>query len=184
MRKQKDIYSKVFSEFVFSDEQIELLHKTLFDMLMDIKRVCEKHDITFLLSGGSMLGAVRHKGFIPWDDDLDIMMLRSEYVKFRQAVLSEMTDKYDLVEPLDGKYTNKKPKLFLKNCISVCKIVKIVLAFNFYDIEFFMYQSINLILIIKISFISIITYKLFDVTNELSLIPISLKEDIIKYNNL
>ena len=117
MRKQKDIYSKVFSEFVFSDEQIELLHKTLFDMLMDIKRVCEKHDITFLLSGGSMLGAVRHKGFIPWDDDLDIMMLRSEYVKFRQAVLSEMTGKYDLVEPLDGKYTNKKPKLFLKNSV-------------------------------------------------------------------
>ena len=117
MKKQKDIYSKVFSEFVFSDEQIELLHNTLFDMLMDIKRVCEKHNITFLLSGGSMLGAVRHKGFIPWDDDLDIMMLRSEYVKFREAVLSEMTDKYDLVEPLDGKYTNKKPKLFLKNSV-------------------------------------------------------------------
>ena len=117
MKKQKDIYSKVFNEFVFSDSQIELLHKTLFDMLMDIKRVCEKHDITFLLSGGSMLGAVRHKGFIPWDDDLDIMMLRSEYVKFRKAVLSEMTDKYDLVEPLDGKYTNKKPKLFLKNSV-------------------------------------------------------------------
>ena len=117
MKKQKDIYSKVFSEFVFSDEQIELLHNTLFDMLMDIKRVCDKHNITFLLSGGSMLGAVRHKGFIPWDDDLDIMMLRSEYVKFREAVLSEMTDKYDLVEPLDGKYTNKKPKLFLKNSV-------------------------------------------------------------------
>ena len=117
MKKQKDIYSKVFSEFVFSDEQIELLHNTLFDMLMDIKRVCDKHNITFLLSGGSMLGAVRHKGFIPWDDDLDIMMLRSEYVKFRQAVLSEMSDKYDLVEPLDGKYTNKKPKLFLKNSV-------------------------------------------------------------------
>ena len=108
MKKQKDIYSKVFSEFVFSDEQIELLHNTLFDMLMDIKRVCDKHGITFLLSGGSMLGAVRHKGFIPWDDDLDIMMLRSEYVKFREAVLSEMTDKYDLVEPLDGKYTNTR----------------------------------------------------------------------------
>lgn len=117
MKKQKDIYSQVFNEFVFSDSQINLLHDTLFDMLMDIRKICEKNNITFLLSGGSMLGAVRHKGFIPWDDDLDIMMLRSEYIKFREAIVREMGDKYDLVEPLDGKYTNKKPKVFLKNSV-------------------------------------------------------------------
>lgn len=117
MKKQKDIYSQVFNEFVFSDSQINFLHDTLFDMLLDIRKICEKNDITFLLSGGSMLGAVRHKGFIPWDDDLDIMMLRSEYIKFREAVVREMGDKYDLVEPLDGKYTNKKPKVFLKNSV-------------------------------------------------------------------
>ena len=77
MKKQKDVYSKVFSEFIFSDEQIELLHQTLFGMLMDIKKVCDKYNIDILLAGGTMLGAIRHKGFIPWDDDLDLMMLRS-----------------------------------------------------------------------------------------------------------
>lgn len=117
MKKQKDVYSKVFSEFIFSDEQIELLHQTLFGMLMDIKKVCDKHNIDILLAGGTMLGAIRHKGFIPWDDDLDLMMLRSEYMKFREVFIKEMGDKYDLVEPLDGKYTNKKPKIYLKDSV-------------------------------------------------------------------
>ena len=50
MKKQKDVYSKVFSEFIFSDEQIELLHNTLFGMLMDIKKVCDKYNIDILLA--------------------------------------------------------------------------------------------------------------------------------------
>ena len=63
------------------DLQIKLLQ-----MLKDIDQICQKNGIPYWLIGGSALGAVRHKGFIPWDDDADIAMMYKDYVRFLEVV--------------------------------------------------------------------------------------------------
>lgn len=67
---------------------------TMFKMLIKIDKVCEKHGIEYYLSDGTLLGAIRHKGFIPWDDDLDISMTRENYKKFEKVAQKELGDDF------------------------------------------------------------------------------------------
>lgn len=77
------------SEITVRDLQLVLL-----DMLKDIDSLCRKNDIPFWLNGGSALGAVRHKGFIPWDDDADIAMMRSDYERFVEVMKEQCPQEY------------------------------------------------------------------------------------------
>lgn len=76
------------------DGKLDEIKKIEIEVMEEIKRICEKHGIKYFLVGGSMLGAVRHKGFIPWDDDLDVGMLREDYEKFRRVAPQELDERY------------------------------------------------------------------------------------------
>lgn len=88
------------------------------EIAKEIDRVCSENDIKYFLIGGSLLGAVRHKGFIPWDDDLDIGMLREDYDKFIQVASKSMINKYELVDWIsDDNYPHPMGKVIKKGTI-------------------------------------------------------------------
>ena len=66
------------------------------EMLLEIDRICKKHNIKYFLIAGTLLGAVRHKGFIPWDDDIDIAMPFKEYIRFCKVAKKELKSDYFL----------------------------------------------------------------------------------------
>ncbi len=77
-------------------EQMQRLHSCHLILAGEIKRICEKHGIRYFIVAGTLLGAIRHGGFIPWDDDMDIAMLRSDYERFIEVAKTELSDKFFL----------------------------------------------------------------------------------------
>ena len=86
-----------------TNDELKTLQKVLLSMVEEFDDVCQKNNINYMLGGGSCLGAVRHKGFIPWDDDMDINMTREDYLKLRKVFKSELEKKYWLQSPEDTK---------------------------------------------------------------------------------
>lgn len=75
--------------------------KIEFEILKYVKEICNKNKLNYFLCGGTLLGAVRHKGFIPWDDDIDIMMPYKDYKKLLN-LLKKDNNKYTILEPYDN----------------------------------------------------------------------------------
>ena len=82
-------------QYHISEEELKQIQAIQQDLIQEVARICRKCGIHFNMVGGTMLGAIRHKGYIPWDDDADIGFLRTEYEKFREACKSELNhEKY------------------------------------------------------------------------------------------
>lgn len=107
------------------DTRLKQCQLVMLRMLKIVHYLCEKHGIAYFLVGGSLLGAIRHKGFIPWDDDLDIGMTRANYEKFVALAVPELPEDIFFQTPetdpkfpsctrvearLRDKYSNYSPK--------------------------------------------------------------------------
>lgn len=101
-------------EKLMNENDLKKLHDTELEILDEFVRICDKYNLTYFLVGGTLLGTVRHKGFIPWDDDLDVGMPRKDYNQFIKLCDKELDKKY----MLDSKDTN--PKYYL-NFIKIRK---------------------------------------------------------------
>lgn len=77
-------------------EVLEKLHSTMFEIYEEIARICDKHGLNYFVVGGTLIGAVVHKGYIPWDDDLDIAMPREDYEKFLKIAPQELGKRFML----------------------------------------------------------------------------------------
>lgn len=77
-----------------SDEKRHQVWRCEIDLMEKVLDVCKKHDLSIWVSGGTLLGAVRHKGFIPWDDDIDMVMMRKDYDKLLAVAESEFKYPY------------------------------------------------------------------------------------------
>ena len=73
------------AELLQSNQNVKDVQNKILDVMKFIDKLCRDNDVTYYIMGGTALGAVRHGGFIPWDDDLDIFMIPAEYEKFKTA---------------------------------------------------------------------------------------------------
>jgi lipopolysaccharide biosynthesis protein len=108
--KAKSLFNSIdnnlIKELVEIDDSLkEKIRKIQLKMLEDLNQLCLENDIKLMLGGGSFLGAIRHKGFIPWDDDIDLMMLRDDFEKLLK-VLDNLTKEYEFqyINPQKNSY--------------------------------------------------------------------------------
>ena len=90
---------------------LKALHRVLTMFASELDSFCNKHDVTYYLMGGTALGAIRHQGFIPWDDDFDIFMDRENYLRFISACKSDLDDSRYYLQQED---TDEWPLFFSK----------------------------------------------------------------------
>lgn len=115
-------------EHIMNDEQIPSLldpeyKHILLSVFKEFLRLCEKYNLSYFLIAGSLLGAVRHKGMIPWDDDIDVAMPREDYEKFINISRSEFNIDYRLATYLNtNNYYHSCTKLIYSNSTIIERI--------------------------------------------------------------
>lgn len=101
-------------------DELKQLHQLELSLAIEVMKICDKHNLKIVMLAGTLLGAIRHKGFIPWDDDMDFGMPREDFEKFKEVCQYELdTDKYFLqTDEVDKNY----PFNFMKMRLNHTKV--------------------------------------------------------------
>lgn len=104
-------------EKMTDQEVLDHIHEINLNMLLELDRIAKKYDVTYFLSCGGLLGALRHKDFIPWDNDVDVVMTRPEFKKLLPHLYEELDPElYEVIMPSDygEKYFDMVPRINYK----------------------------------------------------------------------
>lgn len=124
-------------------DQFRKLQLMQLELAKEVRRICEKNGIDYFLEAGSCLGAVRHNGFIPWDDDLDMGMVRSEYERFVKACETDLGEDFFLqTNDTDENFGYVFAKLRLKGTRFTEKIAADSGSVNGIYIDIFPYDKV------------------------------------------
>mgnify|MGYP000099340477 CR=1 FL=1 len=99
---EKEIEDELHLKYNPDGSDLRRIQLRVLEILKIIDSICKKHDILYWLEGGALLGAVRHGGFIPWDDDIDIQILRKDRKKLKKILLEELPCDFILQTPEDN----------------------------------------------------------------------------------
>ena len=106
-------YSTAKIASIKKSDNVKRMQKTTFQILKYFASFCEEHKLRYFLACGTLLGAVRHKGFIPWDDDVDVYMPRKDYMSFLHLVGSSFDSRYILISPYNSeRYIHNYAKIY------------------------------------------------------------------------
>lgn len=112
-------------DFENNSRDLEKLHFVQFEMLKTFDAICKNHDINYVLFAGTALGAIRHQNFIPWDDDLDVALLRDDYEKFLKIAKNELAPEYYLQKEFSAHWPMFYTKLRKNNTAYIEKMAPI-----------------------------------------------------------
>lgn len=87
--------------------QIRDIQDKILEIFIEFKRICDKYNLKYYAIGGTCIGAVRHKGFIPWDDDMDLAMPLEDYMKFRKIASKELNEPFELLDYMNKNQGHK-----------------------------------------------------------------------------
>jgi lipopolysaccharide cholinephosphotransferase len=161
----------------------------LLSMLKDVDAICKKHNIPYFLNGGSALGAYRHQGFIPWDDDVDIAMMDNDYKRFLEVIVDELKENYvvhayslnrcyNVLIPAmkirkKGTYVKEANKLLMNKCTDSDGL--------FIDVFVYSYVNKNKVLDLPLRLCNVALMPLIILLENLNVNPIPLKS-LFVYN--
>ena len=108
-----------------SNKDLRKAQLLMLKILKEVHKICEENNIKYFLSDGTLIGAIRHQGFIPWDDDLDIGMLREDYEKFCKIAPQILSENFILQNfQTDKGYGLQFGKVILKNTVWIEQVAK------------------------------------------------------------
>ncbi len=122
-----DTKKRVFANLPPAEGVLRDIQNLAFVLLCELDKICKENDINYWVMGGTIIGSIRHKGFIPWDDDVDIGMMRKDYDKLREVL--EKSDKLEILEFYNLNNYYRIPKIVLKG--SRTKLAMDIILFDY-----------------------------------------------------